>query len=136
MRRYGALPVKPYLRVSRAPSGSAGLKGHIIGWMGSSALEKIAACAYIASARGLFGIYNFEGSTLDYAARMTRWLAQAPTGSILMCHPAQAAEPGDDIGVARAQEFAYLVGPEFTAALQTAKVKPVRGRVALQPSAK
>jgi len=135
VRRYGAQPARPYLRVSRAPSGSAGLKGHIISWMGSNALENIADCAHIASARGLFGIYNFDGSTLDYAVRMRRWLAQAPAGSILMCHPAQAAEPGDEIGVARAQEFAYLVGPEFAAALQTAKVKPVRGRVALQPGA-
>jgi len=67
---------------------------------------------------------------------MTRWLAQAPAGSILMCHPAQAAEPGDEIGVARAQELAYLSGAEFAVALQTANVEPVRGRVALRPSAR
>jgi hypothetical protein len=44
-----------------------------------------------------------------------------------MCHPAQAAEPGDEIGVARAQEFAYLGGTDFAAALATARVQLVRG---------
>jgi len=136
VRRYGAQAVRPYLRVSCAPAGSAGLKGRIIGWMGARALESRAAYAGLTCARGLFGIYNFDGSTLDYATRMTRWLAQAPAGSILMCHPAQAAEPGDEIGVARAQELAYLSGSEFAVALQTANVEPVRGRVALRPSAR
>jgi hypothetical protein len=62
---------------------------------------------------------------------MARWLAQAPAGSIIMCHPAQACEPGDEIGVSRVQEFAYLAGPEFASALQQAHVTPARGRQVL-----
>jgi hypothetical protein len=48
-----------------------------------------------------------------------------------MCHPAQSAEPGDEIGVARAQEFAYLASDEFATALQTAGVIIARGQTAL-----
>lgn len=129
--RYASTSVKPYLRVSRAPNGSAGLKGRIIGWMGSSALEKLAISAGIKRARGLFGVYDFGGDGARYACLMQRWLAQAPAGSILMCHPAQAAEPGDEIGVARAQEFAYLAEPAFTQALLAANTKVVRGQLVL-----
>jgi len=131
LRRYGAQPGKPYLRVSRAPHWSAGLKGQIIGWMGADALEHIAVRADIVSARGLFGIYDFSVDSARYARLMTRWLARAQTGAILMCHPAQAAEPGDEIGLARAQEFAYLGGVEFAAALAQANVHPARGQEVL-----
>ncbi len=130
-RRYGALAVKPYLRVSRPPQGTADLKGRVIARMGANALEKIAATAGFKRAAALLGIHNFSGSPADYARLMTRWLAQAPPGAIIMCHPAQACEPGDEIGVSRVQEFAYLAGPEFVAALATAGVVPVRGRQVL-----
>jgi predicted glycoside hydrolase/deacetylase ChbG (UPF0249 family) len=133
VRRFGALAAKPYLRISRAPPGLADLKSKVIGWMGANALESIAAHAVLASARGLFGIYNFEGGPARYAALMNHWLAQAPAGSILMCHPAQAAEPGDEIGVARVQEFAYLGSPAFAAALQQARVVAVRGCATASP---
>lgn len=131
VRRYASSPVKPYLRISRAPNGSAGFKGRIIAWMGADALEKIAISAGLLRARGLFGIYDFSGDGVRYQRLIQGWLASATPGSILMCHPAQAAEPGDDIGIARAQEFAYLGGPVFAQALQAARVQPVRGCQAL-----
>lgn len=130
-RRYGTHAVKPYLRISRAPPGMADLKSRVIAAMGANALESIATHAYFTRARGLFGIYNFEGGPQRYAALMAHWLARAPTGVILMCHPAQAAEPGDEIGIARAQEFAYLASSDFAQALQHAQVSVVRGQVAL-----
>ncbi|PKO62960.1 MAG: hypothetical protein CVU24_01585 [Betaproteobacteria bacterium HGW-Betaproteobacteria-18] len=133
VRRYGSHAVKPYLRISRAPPGLADLKSRVIGWMGASALAAIAARADLAMARGLFGIYDFDGGPAHYAALMTGWLAHAPTGAILMCHPAQAAEPEDAIGIARAQEFAYLASPDFVHALQQAKVTVVRGRDVTPP---
>jgi hypothetical protein len=135
LRRYGALAVKPYLRVSRAPPGLADLKSRVIAGMGAGALEYIAASAGLIRARGLFGIYNFEGGPQRYADLMTRWLARAPAGAILMCHPAQAAEPDDEIGVARVQEFAYLASGDFAQALQQAHVKVVRGRDTLAQTA-
>lgn len=127
LRRYGSQPVKPYLRISRAPTGMADLKSRVIAWMGANALESIAGSSGFIRARGLFGIYGFDGGPERYADLMTRWLARAPAGAILMCHPAQAAEPGDEIGVARAQEFAYLASSEFARALQQAHVAVVRG---------
>jgi predicted glycoside hydrolase/deacetylase ChbG (UPF0249 family) len=130
-RRYGSLAVKPYLRISRAPAGAADMKARVIAWMGADALKSIATKQGITWATALLGTYNFAGSQLRYAMLMARWLAQAPAGSIIMCHPAQAAEPGDEIGVARAQEFAYLCGPEFLLAMATANVQAVRGRIQL-----
>ena len=131
-RRYGQQSVKPYLRISRPPPGTADLKGRVIAWMGADTLENIATSQGITWATGLLGIHDFRGSPADYARLMARWLAQAPVGIIIMCHPAQACEPADEIGVSRVQEFAYLAGPEFAAALDEAGVMPVRGRQVLR----
>ena len=126
--RYGALGArKPYLRLSRAPAGGADLKSRVIASMGASALEKIAGGACLTRAAALLGVYDFAGDQARYARLMARWLTDAPAGSIIMCHPAQAAEPSDSIGVARAQEFAYLRGADFPAALAQARVQLVRG---------
>ncbi len=132
--RYGAgnrsddsTSYRPYLRISRAPSRSADLKSRVIAAMGADALEQLATTAGLRVAPGLAGIYDFAGNELRYAALMERWLRSTTTGSIIMCHPAQAAEPGDAIGVARAQEFNYLCGAEFGAALNSAGVQLVRG---------
>lgn len=126
--RYGALgPRQPYLRISRGPVGAAGLKSRVIAAMGSNALENIASKQGISRATALLGIYDFAGGPARYAALMARWLHAAPPGCIIMCHPAQAAEPPDAIGVARLQEFAYLSGAEFPIALSEAGVRLVRG---------
>ena len=131
VRRYGAQASRPYLRISRAPTALTDLKSRVIGWMGANALDTIAAAAGLHSAPALVGAYNFAGGPQRYAALMKRWLGRAPAGAILMCHPAQAAEPDDAIGVARVQEFAYLASPDFAHALQEAGVRVVRGCDAL-----
>lgn len=123
--RYGAR--LPYLRISRAPAGHADLKSRVIAAMGASALEKIASNAGVTCGTALLGIYDFAGTEARYAGRMAGWLRAAPAGSIIMCHPARAAEPGDVIGAARAQEFAYLSGADFSMALAQARVQLVRG---------
>jgi predicted glycoside hydrolase/deacetylase ChbG (UPF0249 family) len=129
--RYGGQAVKPYLRISRAPPGLADMKSSVITAMGADALESIAVSSGFKRTRGLFGIYNFRGNGSRYAALMAIWLARAPAAAILMCHPANGAEPGDEIGVSRAQEFAYLASAEFATALQMAGVTIARGQVAL-----
>ena len=134
VRRYAAQAVKPYLRISRAPPGAASLKSRVIAWMGASALDNIAASAGLARAASLLGIYNLAGGPARYASLMARWLCQAPAAAIIMCHPAQAAEPDDEIGIARAQEFAYLASGDFAEALQFAQVSPVRGDEAIGTS--
>jgi chitin disaccharide deacetylase len=118
----------PYLRISRPLSGLVGLKSRVIAAMGADALEKIAAHAQLVRAGALLGIYDFAGDQADYARHMAGWLSAAPAGSIIMCHPAQAVEPGDAIGRARAQEFAYLGCDDFSLALARAGVRLVRGR--------
>jgi len=81
-------------------------------------------------ATALLGIYNFAGDEARYGRLMQAWLHAAPAGSIIMCHPAQAAEPDDVIAMARAQEFAYLMGTDFPAALERERARLVRGPVA------
>ena len=128
VRRYGAHAVKPYLRIARVPAGWADIKSRVITWMGADALEKMADLAQLPHSQALLGVYDFAGGPQRFAALMQRWLARTPHGAIVMCHPAQAAEPDDEIGVARAQELAYLSSPEFALVLQSAKLSLVRGR--------
>ncbi|MEY4100715.1 MAG: hypothetical protein RL300_1886 [Pseudomonadota bacterium] len=135
VRRYGKRPDRPYLRISRAPRGMADLKSRVIAGMGAKRLETAAAAADLRTANGLLGVYDFGGGPQRFAELMTRWLARAPAGAILMCHPAQAAEPDDEIGIARAQEFAYLASPDFAQALLLAGVQVARGCEA-HPTAK
>ena len=132
--RYGSPSgQRPYLRLSRAPAGQADLKARIIAAMGANALETIAANAGLVRASGLFGIYDFTGDQATYRQAMAQWLAQAATGSIIMCHPAQASEAGDDIGPARVWEHAYLSGADFPRDLARAGVALARGHDALAP---
>ncbi len=120
--RYGAQP--PYLRISQAPIG---LKGHIITALGAMALRQLAATKHIACAANLSGIYDFKGDGSRYAALMNQWLALAAEGDIVMCHPANRAEPEDEIGQARHRELDYLASSAFTDALQRHRVQLVRG---------
>lgn len=126
--RYGAHSgPKPYLRVSRAPVDGADLKSRIIAAMGADAIEKIATQSTLACSKALLGIYDFSGNAARYATLMDGWLRQVAPGSLLMCHPAQGVEAGDEIGAARAQEWAYLSSAEFAAALARAGVTLQRG---------
>jgi predicted glycoside hydrolase/deacetylase ChbG (UPF0249 family) len=126
-RRYGGQAQGPYLRISRPVPGLADLKSRVIAWMGAAALQRAASDVGFKAAKGLLGIYDFSGDESAYAARMTGWLAQAPEAAILMCHPAQRLESGDEIGAARVREFAYLSSTDFVAALAQARVRLARG---------
>ena len=132
--RYGHFSgPRPYLRVSRAPAGSTDVKARVIAAMGANALEKIASSAGFMWARELLGVYDFTGDQAAYGQSMAQWLAQASDGSIIMCHPAQAAEAGDEISRARVWEYAYLSHVDFPAALALAGVQLARGQEALAP---
>ena len=129
-RRYG--PRAPWLRVSRAPAGLRDLKSRVIGWMGANALESIAAGDRLPRAKWLSGIYDFSGGEAGYARHMATWLARAPAGTVLMCHPALpqtvGSEGGDAIAAARAWEYAHLASPAFAAQCASAGVQLQRGR--------
>ena len=118
---------KPYLRVSRAPAGQADFKSRIIAGMGAHSINKIANNADLSRATALSGIYDFSGTTQGYGQRMNQWLQTSPDHTIIMCHPALSEEPGDSIGAARAREFAYLSGDDFSAALTQAHARLARG---------
>ena len=95
--------------------------------MGAAALARLAKAAGLACAPALSGIYDFTGGAPRYARLMSQWLHSAPEGGIVMCHPAAQAETGDDIGPARAWEYAYLAGDAFPQALHQADVTLCRG---------
>jgi chitin disaccharide deacetylase len=131
VQRYSGLPAdkKPYLRISKDPhaaSGQGDIKSKVIAGLGAGITKNIAAQAGITPARGLFGVYNFKNDGISYPKRMQTWLAQAPEGCIIMCHPANGKSGGgdaeDDIAPARQWEFDYLASSAFADDLASAQV--------------
>lgn len=128
LRRYGAQPIRPWLRVSRV--SQVGLKAQVITAMGARALQAWAQQHDWPCVAPLLGAYGFDGSLNDYRQHMQRWLLDAPAGdqpALIMCHPAASAHAEDDIGPARAREFAYLASHDFVQDLRDAGVRLVRG---------
>ena len=133
-QRYSGLPAvqKPYLRISRTPdsphaaSGQGDIKSKVIAGLGANTTKNIASQAGITTTRGFFGVYNFTNNEKSYAERIQTWLAQAPAGCIIMCHPAngkpEAGDAADDIAPARQWEFDYLASSAFADDLATAQV--------------
>ena len=127
-RRYSILPAdqKPYLRISQNPHRQGDIKSKVVAGLGANATKNIAIQADIMPARGLFGIYNFKNDGICYPDRMQTWLAQAPAGCIIMCHPANGksdcGDAEDDIAPARQWEFDYLSSSAFTDDLAKAQV--------------
>jgi len=60
-----------------------------------------------------------------YEALFAGWLAAAPPGSLIMCHP-QAPRPAT-AATARDVEYDYLASPRFVAALDRSRATLVRG---------
>lgn len=119
---------RPYLRVSRPVAGQGGLKGRVIAAMGAQRLQRLAQAEGMACSPWLSGIDDFQGDVATYAGRMARWLAQAPEGTLLMCHPASRVAEDDEIAAARVREWTYLSSPAFAEALDQAGVRLVTGR--------
>ena len=130
MRRYGSAEPRPWLRISQV--AQAGFKARVISQMGSQTLQTWADDHHWPSVSPLLGVYDFDGSVADYAKRMQAWLADLPRASahpaVIMCHPSASAQADDDIGPARAREFAYLASQDFVQDLREAGVGLVRGR--------
>ena len=118
---------RPYLRLSTGVATDKSVKTKIIAALGASKLAQLATAASIARAPALSGIYDFSGGAQRYADLMDQWLRDAPEGCIVMCHPATRADVGDDIGAARAWEYAYLASDDFLQALTRAGVLVSRG---------
>lgn len=130
--RYNGLPTakKPYLRISKGVTSWLNVKAKVIAALNSNAIKNIATKANITLANGLFGVYNFKNSDKtgknNYAELMQTWLAQAPEGGIIMCHPASGlldmGDTDDSIALARQWEFDYLASNAFNEHLSQAQV--------------
>jgi chitin disaccharide deacetylase len=118
---------KPWLRISRVPTGQADVKSRIIAAMGATALLNLADRSGFATSNALSGVYDFSGTEERYARLMSHWLQTSPAGATIMCHPARNADRSDPIAAARIGEFAYLTGERFPAALKRWNVGLVRG---------
>jgi predicted glycoside hydrolase/deacetylase ChbG (UPF0249 family) len=127
VRRYGADPSRPWLRVSQV--AQPGLKAKVISAMGAQALQQWAQQHNWPVVAPLLGAYGFDGSLEDYARHMQQWLAQLPQAhpALIMCHPAVSAHADDEIGPARKREFAYLASHDFVQHMFDAGVRLVRG---------
>ena len=129
-----AIKTRAYFRLSTCTKADKSLKSAIISRLGAAALARLASAAGIACAPALSGIYDFSGGAQRYARLMDHWLHGAPEGAILMCHPAAWAEAGDEIGAARAWEYAYLASDAFPQALTRAGVTLSQGgRIHFEP---
>jgi len=127
-RRYGRQAQRPWLRVSAV--AQAGLKARVISAMGAQALAHWATQHQWPCVTPLLGAYGFDGDVARYRQHMQQWLGVAPASvqpALLMCHPAASAQADDEIGPARAREFAYLASHDFVQDLLDAQVRLVRG---------
>ncbi len=138
-RRYGAQPVRPWLRLTRARHGpgGVGLKQRMIEALGARAFERMARQAGYSLNGALLGVYGFDANALGYGRRLQAWLAQAQSGDVLMMHPACPAafddpstaqpSPGLEDPIAEARRIEYSVLTEQGLALLTqAGVQPAR----------
>ena len=118
---------QPWLRSTRQPrvpgaGMAAAFKPWVIESLGARALAHLARRHGIAQNGRLLGVYGFEGDGARYLQRLQGWLVLAQPGDLLMCHPAVAEVPGDDIAAARVAEFQALSSAAVPALLQSAGV--------------
>ena len=89
-------------------------KATMLGWMGRRLATEAGDHALN---RGFLGVRSFSQSE-SYRALFRRWLAVAPPGSLIMCHPGipdETLAARDCVTSTRAGEFAYLSGPGYLA---------------------
>lgn len=124
---------RPWVR-STVPAGGlwrkpkAALIALLGGWTATRTLHR----AGVATNQGFGGVYGFDApDAAAYGAHMAQWLPHAAQGSLLMCHPATTAVPGDAIGTQRAVEYAFLASDDFGALLQRTGRRVQQGPQAL-----
>lgn len=124
-RRYAGMP--PWVRSTRPPATVRDAKARAIAALGDAGLRELARSSQIPTSDFLVGVYDFRADRASYWHRLLAWLRKGPEGSVLMCHPAQRAEPGDPIASARLMEFAALGSTDFRAALADAGIALTTG---------
>jgi predicted glycoside hydrolase/deacetylase ChbG (UPF0249 family) len=127
LARYGAR--LPWVRVSRATGRDAGAKAHVVSSLGAREMAGRCRAFGVACNTRLLGFYDFMHVQSDHHQRLRRWLAQAQTGDVLMCHPASRAQADDPIGMARHAEFRALDSSWWPEALAQQGIELTRGQV-------
>jgi predicted glycoside hydrolase/deacetylase ChbG (UPF0249 family) len=104
------------------------LKETLIATLGGYGLHALARQHRFAMNAGLLGVYGFDASVPAYQALMTRWLANAPDGAALMCHPALSTDDSDPIAAARLVEYQFLASNALTELLDHFQIetRPMR----------
>jgi len=119
LKRYGS--AMPWVRVSAAPAtslaGSLRSADERKGWLidrvvGAEPFRRRARSLGFGANRRLLGVYGFDATESGYGSLLRRWLRQARSGDLLMCHPGSAAA-GDVISRGRCVEFAVWSDPHL-----------------------
>ena len=126
-RRY-APGQRPWLRVARVACRPWELKARIINAMGARALRGLAERQGLPHSEHLSGVYDFMGDTERYRRQLQVWLGQLAPATVLMCHPAQGANPEAPFPHARIREQDVLSDPALDAVFKAQGVRIVRGR--------
>lgn len=96
-------------------------KPQILKYLGGQSLANDLQNAGVASNKGFAGVYGFDQA--DYAACFKLWLDAAQPGMLIMCHPATAAYPDDEIALQRVVEYNYFRSEECATMLAAAGLR-------------
>ena len=112
----------PWVR-STLPAQWGTNKAAILALLGGYRLHRLLGRAQLRHNPQFAGVYGFDAATpAAYGAQMQQWLRSAPSGTLIMCHPANAPVPGDAISAQRIVEYEYLASPAFGALLRSCQV--------------
>jgi chitin disaccharide deacetylase len=114
----------PWLRsTQRAPGPGGGAKALLIETLGCAATARLARAHGFAQNWHLLGVYDFQGTAAQYQLRLSRWLAAARHGDLLMCHASDPTIEADPLLRARLNESQVLASDGFAAILEQAELR-------------
>lgn len=106
---------KPWIRNTLPAKLNFNFKALSLVALGGLNFKKQLQYQTISTNHGFLGVYNFTG---DYELQMKKWLQQAKSHSLIMCHPSAIVDPLDGIGVQRVKEYEFLMSEAFQILLQ------------------
>lgn len=122
--------LRPWMRVT-APliAPPADLKAWLIGHLGAAQLRTDCGRLGLPVNPAFGGVYGFNTDEAGYRTLFEAWLAKAPDGALLMCHPgvASARTALDPIALARSVERAVLLGSDWADMLASYHCELVNG---------
>lgn len=99
---------RPWIRISNPANQRRSIKSVLIRAQGASRLKALSKRLRFSYTPFLSGIYDFQGGEARFRQLLGQWQQQAQPGTVIMCHPGTAIEPGDSHGDARVWEYAVL----------------------------